>query len=136
MGEEFGYPIGTNVQGKMATLRRIGFDKVFDTNFSADLTIMEEAHEFWSCAERRCASAHHLCSRAGSNTVSTISRYDRELIPAQIPAATVPLQNSTTLKRWDWIRRISFQFPSCRTAKKFEIQRPDDANGVPDVIYS
>ena len=47
LGEEFGYPIGTNVQGKMAAaLRRIGFDKVFDTNFSADLTIMEEAHEF------------------------------------------------------------------------------------------
>ena len=47
LGEEFGYPIGTNVEGKMAAaLRRIGFDKVFDTNFSADLTIMEEAHEF------------------------------------------------------------------------------------------
>ena len=47
LGEEFGYPMGTGVQGKMAAaLRRIGFDKVFDTNFSADLTIMEEAHEF------------------------------------------------------------------------------------------
>ena len=47
LGEEFGYPIGTDVQGKMAAaLRRIGFDKVFDTNFGADLTIMEEAHEF------------------------------------------------------------------------------------------
>ena len=47
LGEEFGYPIGTNVEGKMAAaLRRLGFDKVFDTDFSADLTIMEEAHEF------------------------------------------------------------------------------------------
>ena len=47
LGEEFGYPIGTDVEGKMAAaLRRIGFDKVFDTDFSADLTIMEEAHEF------------------------------------------------------------------------------------------
>ena len=47
LGEEFGYPIGTDVEGKMAAaLRRIGFDKVFDTNSSADLTIMEEAHEF------------------------------------------------------------------------------------------
>ena len=47
LGEEFGYPIGTNVEGKMvAALRRIGFDKVFDTDFAADLTIMEEAHEF------------------------------------------------------------------------------------------
>ena len=47
LGEEFGYPMGTDVEGKMAAaLRRIGFDKVFDTDFSADLTIMEEAHEF------------------------------------------------------------------------------------------
>ena len=47
LGEAFGYPVGTNVEGKMiAALRRLGFDKVFDTNFSADLTIMEEANEF------------------------------------------------------------------------------------------
>jgi len=46
LGEEFGYPIGTDVEGKLAAaLRRIGFDKVFDTDFSADLTIMEEANE-------------------------------------------------------------------------------------------
>lgn len=47
LGEEFGLPIGTNVKGKMVTaLRKMGFDKVFDTNTGADLTIMEEAHEF------------------------------------------------------------------------------------------
>ena len=47
LGEEFGMPIGTNVQGKMvAALRRLGFDKVFDTNTGADLTIMEEGTEF------------------------------------------------------------------------------------------
>ena len=40
-------PIGTNVKGKMITaLRRLGFDKVFDTNTGADFTIMEEANEF------------------------------------------------------------------------------------------
>jgi len=47
LGEAFGNPIGTNAEGKMvAALRRLGFDKVFDTNFAADLTIMEEATEF------------------------------------------------------------------------------------------
>ena len=47
LGEEFGMPIGTNVEGKMvAALRRLGFNKVFDTNFGADLTIVEEATEF------------------------------------------------------------------------------------------
>ena len=46
LGEEFGLPVGTLVTGKMvAALRRIGFDKVFDTNFSADLTILEEGTE-------------------------------------------------------------------------------------------
>ncbi|HHW70800.1 MAG TPA: 2Fe-2S iron-sulfur cluster binding domain-containing protein [Clostridiales bacterium] len=46
LGEEFGMPIGTNVKGKMvAALRRLGFDRVFDTDFAADLTIMEEGTE-------------------------------------------------------------------------------------------
>ena len=47
LGEEFGMPIGTNVAGKMVTaLKRLGFDKVFDTNTGADFTIVEEANEF------------------------------------------------------------------------------------------
>ena len=47
LGEEFGYPIGTNVEGKMvAALRKIGCHKVYDVNFGADLTIMEESNEF------------------------------------------------------------------------------------------
>ena len=46
LGEEFGMPIGTRVTGKMvAALRRLGFDRVFDTDFAADLTIMEEGTE-------------------------------------------------------------------------------------------
>lgn len=46
LGEEFGMPIGTNVTGKMvAALKRLGFDKVFDTNTGADFTIMEEGTE-------------------------------------------------------------------------------------------
>lgn len=46
LGEEFGYPMGTAVTGKMAAaLRRMGFDKVFDTDTGADLTIMEEGTE-------------------------------------------------------------------------------------------
>ncbi|KRQ88137.1 NADP-reducing hydrogenase subunit HndC [Caloramator mitchellensis] len=49
LGEEFGMPIGTRVTGKMvAALRRVGFDKVFDTDFGADLTIMEEGTELIS----------------------------------------------------------------------------------------
>jgi len=47
LGEEYNLPLGTNVTGKIVSgLRRLGFDKVFDTNFAADLTIMEESAEF------------------------------------------------------------------------------------------
>ena len=49
LGEEFGMPVGTAVTGKMvAALKRLGFDKVYDTNFGADLTIMEEGTELLS----------------------------------------------------------------------------------------
>ena len=47
LGEEFGMPMGTRVTGKMVhALKLVGFDKVYDTNFGADLTIMEEGYEF------------------------------------------------------------------------------------------
>lgn len=47
LGEEFDMPVGTNVTGKMVSaLKSLGFDRVFDTNTGADLTIMEEANEF------------------------------------------------------------------------------------------
>ncbi len=53
LGEEFGMPIGSRVTGKMAaSLRKIGFYKVFDTDFAADLTIMEEGTELLSRLEK------------------------------------------------------------------------------------
>lgn len=53
LGEEFGLKPGDNVVGKLnAALRKIGFDLVFDTNFTADLTIMEEASEFLGRVQR------------------------------------------------------------------------------------
>ena len=57
LGECFGMPIGTNVEGKMvAALRRLGFDKVFDTDFGADLTIVEEGQRVRRAGQerRRC----------------------------------------------------------------------------------
>ena len=54
LGEEFGMKIGTPVTGKMvAALKRLGFDRVYDTNFAADLTIMEEATELLSRIENK-----------------------------------------------------------------------------------
>ncbi|MCX6165062.1 MAG: 4Fe-4S binding protein, partial [Ignavibacteriae bacterium] len=46
LGEEYNMPLGTDVTGQLVTgLKRLGFKRVFDTNFAADLTIMEEATE-------------------------------------------------------------------------------------------
>ena len=53
IGEEFGYPVGTPVAGRMvAALRRLGFDRVFDDCFGADVTVMEEATELLERLER------------------------------------------------------------------------------------
>lgn len=53
IGEAFGMPVGTVVTGKLAAaLRRLGFDRVFSTDFAADLTIMEETHEFLKRLEK------------------------------------------------------------------------------------
>ena len=61
LGEEFGLPAGTRVTGKMAAaLRRMGFDDIFDTNFAADLTIIEEGHELLSRL-RDALTGRHAC---------------------------------------------------------------------------
>ena len=70
IGEEFGEPIGTNSTGKMvAALHRLGFYRVFDTNFAADLTITEEASEF---IQRIISHIHHVL-QVGLIILSTIT---------------------------------------------------------------
>jgi len=64
IGEEFGMPAGSIVEGKMvAALKQLGFDRVFDTNFSADLTIMEEGTELIS--RIKAAGAKHAQAEGG-----------------------------------------------------------------------
>ncbi len=58
LGEEFGLPIGTKVTGHMVTaLKLLGFDRVYDTNYAADLTIMEEGYEFLNRVQHGGVSA-------------------------------------------------------------------------------
>ena len=69
LGEEFGMPDGSFVEGKMvALLRRLGADYVLDTNFAADMTIVEEAASWWNGSptrirRTRCRSSHHAVPR-------------------------------------------------------------------------
>lgn len=142
LGEEFGYPMGTNVQGKMAAaLRRIGFDKVFDTNFSADLTIMEESHEFLdrvqnggvlplitSCSPGWIKYCEHYFPDMTENLSSCKS-------PQQMFGAVVKTYYAEKMGI-DSKDIVSVSVMPC-TAKKFEIGRDDqNAAGYPDVDIS
>lgn len=142
LGEEFGYPMGTDVEGKMAAaLRRIGFDKVFDTNFSADLTIMEEAHEFLdrvqnggvlpmitSCSPGWIKYCEHYFPDMTENLSSCKS-------PQQMFGAVLKTYYAEKMGI-DPKKIVSVSIMPC-TAKKFEIGRPDQsAAGVPDVDYA
>lgn len=142
LGEEFGYPMGIDVEGKMAAaLRRIGFDKVFDTNFSADLTIMEEAHEFLdrvqnggvlpmitSCSPGWIKYCEHYFPDMTENLSSCKS-------PQQMFGAVLKTYYAEKMGM-DPKKIVSVSIMPC-TAKKFEIGRPDQsAAGVPDVDYA
>ena len=88
LGEEFGLPIGTNVEGKMvAALRRLGFDKVFDTDFGADMTIMEEANEFIDRVKNGGVPSHDhlLLSRLDQVLRALLSRSGGPPVLLQVP---------------------------------------------------
>lgn len=139
IGESFGLPIGTNAEGQMiAALHRLGFDKVFDTDFSADLTIMEEATEFLdrvqnggklpiitSCSPGWIKYCEHYFPDMTENLSSCKS-------PQQMFGAVVKTYYADKMGL-DPKDIVSVSIMPC-TAKKFEIGRDDqDAAGVPDV---
>ncbi len=139
LGEMFGLPIGTNVEGKMvAALRRIGFDKVFDTNFSADLTIVEEANEFID----RVANGKTLplITSCSPGWIKYCEYYYPEFIdnlsscksPQQMFGAIVKSYYAEKMQI-DPKDIVSVSVMPC-TAKKFEMGREnEDGTGYPDV---
>lgn len=142
LGEVFGIPMGTDVQGKMAAaLRRIGFEKVFDTNFSADLTIMEEAHEFLDRVKN--GGKLPIITSCSPGWVKYCEHYFPDLIenlstcksPQQMFGAILKTYYAEKMG-WDPKSIVSVSVMPC-TAKKFEINRHDqDAAGIPDVDIS
>ena len=139
LGEEFGYPIGTDVEGKMAAaLRRIGFDKVFDTDFSADLTIMEEAHEFLHRVQN--GGKLPLITSCSPGWIKYCEHYFPEMIE-NLSSCKSPQQMFGAVTKTYYAEKMGIDpkdivcvsVMPC-TAKKFEIGRDDqDAAGVPDV---
>lgn len=142
LGEEFGYPIGTDVEGKMAAaLRRIGFDKVFDTDFSADLTIMEEAHEFIERVQNH--GVLPMITSCSPGWVKYCEHYFPDMTE-NLSSCKSPQQMFGAIAKSYYAEKagidpkdiVSVSVMPC-TAKKFEIGRPDQAaNGCPDVDYT
>lgn len=139
LGEAFGYPIGTDVQGKMAAaLRALGFDKVFDTNFGADLTIMEEANEFVQRVKN--GGTLPMITSCSPGWVKYCEHYFPEMTE-NLSSCKSPQQMFGAVAKSYWAEKmgvdpqkiVMVSVMPC-TAKKFEIHRVDeDANGVPDV---
>ncbi len=142
LGEAFGYPIGTNVEGKMiAALRRLGFDKVFDTNFSADLTIMEEGTEFIGRVQN--GGVLPMITSCSPGWIRYCENYFPEFIP-NLSSCKSPQQMFGAVVKTYYAEKmgidpkniVSVSVMPC-TAKKFELGRDDQsAAGVPDVDIS
>ena len=142
LGECFGNPIGTNVEGKMvAALRRLGFDKVFDTDFSADLTIMEEANEFLDRFSN--GGTLPLITSCSPGWIKFCEHYYPDLLD-HLSTCKSPQQMFGATAKTYWAQKMGIDpndivmvsIMPC-TAKKFEIGRPDQsAAGVPDVDYA
>ena len=141
LGEEFGLPIGTNVQGKMvAVLRRLGFDGVFDTDFAADMTIMEEAHEFLERVKN--GGKLPLITSCSPGWVKYCETFHPDFIP-NLSSCKSPQQMFGALSKTYYAEKMGLDprnifcvsVMPC-TAKKFEIGRPDQSaagDGIPDV---
>ena len=139
LGEAFGMPIGTNVEGKMVTaLRMLGFDKVFDTDFSADLTIMEEANEFIERVKN--GGKLPLITSCSPGWVKFCEHYFPDMVdnlsscksPQQMFGAVIKTYYAEKMGL-DPKNIVVVSVMPC-TAKKFEAGRDDQAAaGVPDV---
>ncbi len=138
LGECFDMPIGTNVVGKMvAALRRLGFEKVFDTDFAADLTIVEEANELVERINNKgvlpmitsCSPGWvKFCEYYYPNMIDHLSSCKS---PQQMAGAVLKTYYAEKMG-WDPKDIVVVAVMPC-TAKKFEIGREDQAAaGVPD----
>ena len=139
LGECFGMPIGTDVEGKMvAALRRLGFNKVFNTDFSADLTIMEEAYELIERIQN--GGVLPMITSCSPGWVKFCEYYYPDLLEHLSSCKSPQQMAGAIFKTWyaeknniDPKSIVSVSIMPC-TAKKFEVDRDDqNAAGVADV---
>ncbi len=141
LGEEFGYPPGTLVTGKMlAAARMLGFDRVFDTNFAADLTIMEEGSELLKRVKE--GGALPLITSCSPGWIKFIEHFYPEMLP-HLSTCKSPHQMLGALAKTYFAKKVGVDpkdivvvsVMPC-TAKKFECSRPEMTDsGFKDVDY-
>ena len=139
LGEEFGLPMGTSVTGKMASaLKRLGFDKVFDTDFGADLTIMEEANEL---VERiKTGGVLPMITSCSPGWIKYCETYHPDFLP-NLSSCKSPHEMEGAMIKTYYAEKAGIDPKDIAvvsvmpcTAKKFEAARPElGHNGLADV---
>ena len=137
IGEGFGLPPGTPATGQMVTaLRRLGFDRVFDTDFGADLTIVEEAHEFLTRLKEGPLPMITSCS---PGWINFLEKFYPELIP-HASTCRSPMTMLSVLVKTYYAQKAGIDPKNIFVvavmpcvAKKFEARRAEHftADGIP-----
>ena len=139
LGEEFGLPIGTPVTGKMvAALKRLGFEKVYDTDFGADLTIMEEATELLNRVKN--GGVLPMITSCSPGWINYGETYYADLLPHISSCKSPHMMQGAILKSYYAQQKgidpkdiFVVSIMPC-TAKKFEKERPQMIkDGIKDV---
>ncbi|MFO7905254.1 MAG: NADH-dependent [FeFe] hydrogenase, group A6 [Planctomycetota bacterium] len=141
LAEEFGVKPGKDIDGGMvAALRRTGFDRVFDTSFTADLTIMEEGSELVHRIQN--GGVLPMLTSCSPGWIKFLEQFYPDLLP-NVSSCKSPQQMMGAVIKSFFAERqglkpeqiVSVSIMPC-TAKKFECTRPEMAPGyVPDVDY-
>jgi NADP-reducing hydrogenase subunit HndD len=144
LGEHFGFPLGTSVEGKLATaLKMLGFNSVFDTNFGADLTIMEEATELLERINK--GGVLPMITSCSPGWVRFCEAYYPELLP-NLSSCKSPQQMAGAMIKTYWAEKnkidpkniVSVSVMPC-VAKKYELSRINQSGAgkdLQDVDYS
>ena len=139
LGEEFGMPIGTSVTGKLAAaLRRLGFTKVFDTDWGADLTIMEEGTELIGRLQN--GGTLPMITSCSPGWIKFCETYYPDFIP-NLSSCKSPHEMEGAMIKSYWAEKEGIDPHKIRvisvmpcTAKKFEAKRPEMGHdGMSDV---
>ncbi|MBO6016062.1 MAG: (2Fe-2S)-binding protein, partial [Lachnospiraceae bacterium] len=139
LGEEFGYPVGTPVTGKMiAAMRRLGFERVYDVNFGADLTIMEEGTEL--LGRLKNGGVLPMITSCSPGWVN-YAEYNYGDLLGHLSSCKSPHQMQGAIIKSYWAEQNGIapedvfvvSVMPC-VAKKFEKEREQEkVNGIPDV---